>query len=378
VLGLVDEAAPALAAALAAPLSARAIAAPQDPKVVDAYLRIRALTRGTYGTELADVERIANEALAASPDDPLLLASMSQVCAHLAFRDSDHPERWNAHGRDTARRALRRAPLLADAWFGLARNEWMAVDFPAACSALRQALDLNPGLTRAQEMLGTILLEIGDVDEAVLRLEAVAAADPSASIARTDLARAWVFRRRFDRADALLALPRDLPGDENNRLFQIARFLLWRLPSDPPGPPLPEVYSPIVARQGEFFDFIRAWRFGEPQPFSRLQEAMEWTRAIRSVRFRLVVMQVLAECAFTLGEVEAGLSTLRGLVELGLLDLQWMDHAPMLGAARARKEWAALRAPVAARAAEVRAAIAGDRGVTDVAPGGSLAGQSRT
>ncbi len=360
ILAMVDQAARALAGALAAPLAGKAPVVAQDSAVVEAYFQMRALARTIWGHDAGEAWRIAEAAIAVAPDDPLLLACKALVCANLAFRAPTDPEQWIAEGRAAANRAIQRAPLLADAWLGLARIEWVVADLPAAARALHQALALNAGLTRAQEMLGAILLEIGDLEEGILRLEAVMAADPLSVLARTDLVRAFVYQGRWDKADLLLAAPLASPSDESNRLFQVARFALWRAPSDPVGPPLPAADAPVqAAGQAELFAFVRAWRSETKHDFSALGASMKWATTLRNKRFRSAVLQVMAECAMAVDQPAEALQAVRDGVDGGLLDIQWMDHAPMLAPMRSREEWPALRAPVAARAAAVRLAIAG-------------------
>jgi hypothetical protein len=77
------------------------------------------------------------------------------------------------------------------------------------------------------------------------------------------------------------------------------------------------------------------------------------------VRQMLVRLQIFSEIALVLGDVELGVKALARATELGLLDLTWIDHCPLLERAVSHARYPELRRQIALRADRVLNAFHG-------------------
>jgi tetratricopeptide (TPR) repeat protein len=57
-------------------------------------------------------------------------------------------------------------PENAMIWYGLASEQYKLENWSEAAKSLRQVVSLNPDYTAAYQMLGTVLANVGDLDEA--------------------------------------------------------------------------------------------------------------------------------------------------------------------------------------------------------------------
>ncbi|HUS67618.1 MAG TPA: hypothetical protein VMZ28_23945, partial [Kofleriaceae bacterium] len=76
-----------------------------------------------------------------------------------------------------------------------------------------------------------------------------------------------------------------------------------------------------------------------------------------SVRFSSLLHQLAAEVHAVGGEVPASLDWIAGGIQVGLIDLMWLEHCPALARARAAPRYAELRATLEARTVPIRAAL---------------------
>ena len=351
VLTIGDGLGRALAGALSAPIRGSGRVASQDPQVVQAYLEIRTLLR-SWRPEMHTATRLARAALARTPDDPLLLSVLAQSLALEAFAEQGDTAALRQEGLVAARRALALAPDLGDAWLGLARIHWYGGEYGDAVRALREAVERAPGLARAQEMLGIVLLEAGSLEEGILRLESALSLDPTSG-PRIELARAWALRGDWERCDGLLTAPFAEPGAEMGRVLHIARFKLWRRPGDPPGLPIP--VPPGGGRWADsdsgmpglgFVDAVSDLLAGDAAPWDRLRDSIS---PPRSARLRLVMRQFSIE-GQCLRDPTLAIPMLEDAVDEGLLDRAWIERSPALDPIRADPRFAELAAVVIARA----------------------------
>ena len=101
-------------------------------------------------------------------------------------------------------------------------------DGVGAARALHAALRAAPGSARAREMLGRLLLEAAEMEQAVALLSSALDLDPSNGEPRWDLVRAHALTGDMASAEALLALPVDTEAGRLMRAYVGARVALWQ------------------------------------------------------------------------------------------------------------------------------------------------------
>ena len=348
-------------AALATELGAKTHVGPLEPDTLDLYLRARQTMRTGWDRGAAEAVQMLEQVLVRNPDEPNALAVYAMALTRKAFFDQQEGaalQETLTRVRQCANRAVARAPEFGDAWLALATANLYTGAIPDAARALREAVRRAPGLSRAQQMLGGMALEVGRPDEAIERLQAALSIDPDAVQARGDLVRAYAYSGRWDAADTLLdAGTRQMPA-ANVLAFTSARLSIWAPGRSLPEPDLRADPSPSAMMLGELMTWYRHIREHHTQPPGLDVTELDTFRGdlalLRSVR-----AQIGAEMFCYVGEVGKAVDAVTRAVAAGLYDVNWMDRCPVLGPARSHRAWPELHRAVAGRAAEIRAAIEG-------------------
>ena len=255
-----------------------------------------------------------------------------------------------------AERAIAVARHQGEPWLALATVHYVVGDWPAAVRAIRTALHRAPGLVKAHEMLGSVLLEAGRMNEAAYRYETVLSLDPGAFMARLDLARACMLAGSWARADALLSIEGDRPDERMARLWTRLRADLWRGSRDA-DVVIPDGFaptSPTVRLITILIGVQRTKRF--PTADRALVEAAV-AQATRMSRFRLLLLQLLTEIHAFVGEDALALAALERAVDAGLHDLFWFERCPLLEPLRAGPAYARMLRGMRDRLDAVNAAL---------------------
>jgi serine/threonine-protein kinase len=357
ILDVSSEAARAIAGALTGDLELPDRGA-QDPLAAEMYLRARAEYRASMHVKdhMVKVVGLFDAAVTLAPKDPHVLAGAALAHARLAFfsaAEQRTAERTRA--QDLADRAIAIAPHLGDAWVAIATLRNYDGDYVGAGRALAAALRLSPNHAKAREVMGRILLEIGDLDDGIESLSGALDLDPSTYDPRWDLARGLALRGEIERAREVLARPCE-GTSLVQRAWVRARLSMWypdarqrEIILAEPTPTEGAIASAVDALKV----FIRDGTIGEKE-----RAYFDAIGGFESQRVRLVARQVQTELYSAVGDgTEIILGLVRRLVDDGLLDVAWMDRCPLLRVARTNAAWAPLRQTVADRAASVRGAI---------------------
>lgn len=174
-----------------------------DPETYTLYLKGRywSYRRTIEGLQLA-IEYF-EQAVERDPDYALGWAGIAECQTLLGFPEfADLPPRQTMpRAKDAATRALSLAPDLAEAHLSIGVlglvYDW---DWPAAESAMREALRLQPNHTMAETWYGMLLSALGRHEEAIGHVKHASALDPLALTIHLSLGRALYFARRFDEA----------------------------------------------------------------------------------------------------------------------------------------------------------------------------------
>ena len=356
---LADTAATAIAHALTSELAPPARGA-HVPGGAEAYLRARAAFRSSYfsQTELPAVVELFETAVALTPDDPRVLAGAALAHARTASwgLESGRSAPGRARAQLLADRAIALAPQLGEPWLAVATLRRDALELVPAVGALRAALQAEPRHARAREMLGAIALEAGQIDAAIVLLRSAIALDASSVAPRFDLARAHVLRGEPRLAAEVLEA--GLRDDEPRFARDWVRARLAGWTQD-------DALRRAVARDAASADPARPRIVAVLQRFALStdlpaedREFLEERSRTSTRRLRLINAQVIAELDAALGVANPlVMARVQAVVDAGLRDLAWLDHCPLLAPLRSMPGWSALRAPIAAEAAEIAAAL---------------------
>jgi serine/threonine-protein kinase len=335
-----DEAARAVAKALASHLDAPARKAPTDGSAVEVYLRARdSLRRNWYGASREPLA-LFTEALWRAPDDPLILAGLAMARSRFARTPTEVSE-----ARAVAERAIAAGPRLGQPWIAMATLHRHEGETLRQIAALARALEVAPRQAEAHAQIGRLLLEVGPLGQALPRLELAASVDPADDEARAHLAWARFVAGDAAAAEAKLAMKAEGGSAPLVILALVrARMQLWL------GAPASSVEADRAA--GTYIELVH-----EALAESRLSPAAEsaFTQSERPVTLK---EQLLAEVCLAIRDVDAAVTHATKAVDAGLMDLVWFDGCPLIDAARAHPAWPALRARTAERADAAREAIA--------------------
>ena len=143
-----------------------------------------------------------NEAIQLDPDYALAYAERSEAWTFIGdLDDQQKKEAWRA-AKDDAEKAVTVGPKLAEAHAALGWVrffvEWK---FTEGLTELRQAKQLAPANPTANDLLGRVLVYVGQFQEAEAQTRRTIELDPLAWFARNNLARLLFFEGRLDEAD---------------------------------------------------------------------------------------------------------------------------------------------------------------------------------
>ncbi len=355
-----DEAAAAIAEALTVDASAQHRQAPSDPVAVDLYLRARAELRKSWGDAVERAVELFREARQRAPGDPTILSGYARALARNWFFKSEEAPALATEARSVAERAVAEAPESGEAWLALASVRSIEGRAPEAVRALRSALVHAPALAEAHELLGALQLETDRLPDAIRRLDTALELDPSLRRPRVDKARAYALLGKWDEVQRLLD---EMAGDDSDLVSSVvmrARLALWSPDPAPllanlrafePGPMgSPTLYAKLVV------DLIQ----NDDLPLEQSKYILEAAaQPGRAARFRTLLLQLATEVLAYACEVDAAMAQLEEAVAGGLIDNNWLELCPLLEPLRSHPRFVALHQTVAARAAEVTAALRG-------------------
>jgi serine/threonine-protein kinase len=350
-----DEAAHAIAEALTVGVVSPVRAAPSDSQAIDLYLRGRREHRKVWSKPTRRAAELFAQAHARAPGDTTLLAAHAYARARVWYFEGGVEQGRIA--RELAERAMVEAPERGESCMALAAVRFIEQDFEAAAPLLKRALDRSPQLAEAHELLGEILLEVSDPEEAIKSFRTALAIDPELR-SRFHIARANAMLGRWSEAEALLSMPAEDEQSQTIKLSMAHRLALWSdafkdyaaaldLPAAAEDP-LPVTYATWcreTLRTGKLSDAARAFmdeQVSQPDP---------------APRFGAFKHQLAAELLAFVGAVEPALVHVESALRTGFWDKNWLELCPLLARARQEMAFAELHGRVAERAQRVKGAL---------------------
>jgi eukaryotic-like serine/threonine-protein kinase len=346
----------ATAAALELDSPADATTLPQrESKVLDLVLRAGHKYNKAFGEDLREAVRLLEEALVLAPNDPRVLAGFSMALARSFFYESTRDATLD-RADAASRRALELSPKLAEAHLARGHLALHRGEPVLAAGRFREALGLAPQRPDVHEWIGRLLLEIGNLRDALPRVRMAMRIDARAVTLQWEVARAWALLGEWDQFDAIVAEIRRRTTGFIGRFAGRVRHAAWRgdvsafeaLEEEFETTPNAAIFDQRLSRA--LLDVYHLGRYGEVR--ATLAEACG-AKSSPSLRRVAFTTQLFAEAAAFAGDVPTALGEIERADAAGLIDLHWVDRCPLLERLHAEPRFVAARARVAQRAEDI-------------------------
>jgi len=356
VLSVADDAASAIATALATQRTAEARPAVGDAVAQELYLRGRYLLHRGWVAVSHDGVELLRQAHERAPQDSRIAGAYALAVARVLM-SANADRAASAEARTLAERTLELDPAQAEARVALAIFHLGDSEGAAASVQLQRALAVSPNSVEALDSAGRILVEVGRTEVAIRTLHKVLAIDPTMLLARYTIVRGHALLGELDLARDLLGPVPDDPNDFAPHMLLMARMAMWRHDVPAAAEIARIVNERTTATQFTRFTVLgmtEVTRLGTLPPAIRTNLETGLAFDSRFLPRRLSFhAQFRVEVKLAGGDVESALQDLRVGDNNGLLDVLWLDRNPLFDAVRDRPEFIAIRASTAARAERV-------------------------
>ena len=360
VLTVADDAAAAIATALATELTAGAVRrVVGDAVAQDLYLRGRYLVhRGWFDLSKQGVE-LLGQAYERAPDDPTIAGAYALAIARVVSGDP-RSTLTAPDPRELAEKVLAIDPLQVQARVALGFVHLNGAEGVTAATLLKRALALAPNAFEALDVVGRVLVECGRWELGITTLRRALSIDSNLAQARQAIGRGYALVGDYDSAlEALGPFPTDLTDVFPYVLIR-GRMALWRGDRAAAQELSDELAKAVIvpaaktrmtslleiARTGVLTDAVNA----------NVEQSLALDQAFQPRRVSFHA-QVRTELKLGGGRIEEGLVDLRVADNNGLLDLLWLDNCPLFDLVRDRPEYIAIRRSTADRAERVLAIL---------------------
>jgi serine/threonine-protein kinase len=356
VFRVADEAATAIAQALTVERTRPHDEATTDPVAVDLFLRGRHQYHLVWHDAASRAIALFAEALKRAPNDARIMGAYALAMARR------YAYEFGADGAGSeaialAERTLVLQPQSSTARAAVAVVKWNDNDVVGTATEIAQALRYGPANGDAHDYYGRLLLECGQVEDALERLKMALAVESRLSGAKYEAVRASALLGKWDDAWRRLGNPPTEPALLNAYWTNRMRLHGWQfdgpgalacLPLITKAPPF-ETQSVVLA----FMDTIA----GNATPDALTGVLRQFGNANAIARRRSFFFQLITEIWASRGENEKALDALEESARGRLSDLAWLDRCPVLEPIRNHLRFIAVRDPIAAHAKEAIAAL---------------------
>lgn len=324
----------------------------EDPVTRALYLRATATELLRSSRRDVDSVPIFEEALARSPDSPLVLSGLASA---LIARGAVHDM---ARARTYAERALVLAPQLASTHEAMALLLHFASDGEGAARAALRAVSLAPSASRGQAVLGAVLSRAGRSEEGLGRLSLAIALEPRNMPARLECAALYAYRGEIDAALAVLG-PEPAPdGVSGFWLYWVIRIRIAMHARDPKL--TRSTIDGLRARKVDDPLNLVATLFDTSEGIDAVCGALDMlgTGDRERLHMRAIGLQMKAEARAWIGDWDGVEAEVRALdEEAASYDVRWVEGSRAARGVHDRPSVAAVRGRIAARAGSVLAVI---------------------
>ncbi len=357
VLTVADDAAVAIASALATELTAGARPV-VDAAAQDLYLRARYLLhRGWFDVSREGVAMLA-EAHKRAPGDLRIAGTYALAIARVLTAERDAGAQALA-ARELAESALLSDPAQVEARLALAIVHLNDAEGVTAATLLQRALTQAPNSIEALDAVGRVLVEVGRWQLGIATLQRALAIDPLMVLARHSIARAQALLGDYDAAfETLGVVMRE--GELTPDVLMRGRFALWR-GDRAAALALAEILEnsrtgPAIRRRLGTLLYVACKRDAPADLTEHLDASLpiDTHYAPRRLSFHA---QIRTELRLGAGQIEEGLRELRVADDNGLIDRLWLDSCPLFELVKDHPEYLAIRHSTTLRADRIIAIL---------------------
>jgi serine/threonine-protein kinase len=344
-----EETSAAIARALMIETDAANTSIPEGD-AVELYLRGLAQYRRRWRGSAEEALRHARRANELLPDNPMVAALFAQTLVRAqAFAFVTPPgmleEAQAACSRALALARDRPEPHLASAIVAMQMGNNVE-----AASSLVSALGLGPHIAEVHERIGLLALEVTDIDEAVARLTTAVTLDASLEHVRWWIAFGHALRREVSRCDEILSsVPKD--AERLNGYFSVWTRTVKYFPTAARVAALRETLeaAPAFDLRPNILEIINVLGGADTVvPIALGPQTKE--DALRRTAWRAILR---TEDALIRDDRDRAMENLAVADRAQTCDINWLDGSPLFDRLRDRADFQAIRASIAARAAEV-------------------------
>jgi serine/threonine protein kinase len=315
---------------------------------IDVYLRARASSREVTPAGMQQTVELFERCLELAPGFRPALSGYAVACLRRWFGPSGGRD-WAAVAKAAVDAAGNGAGELAETHLAIAMLAVQEGDYRAAATALQHALQIAPTYAAAHDYLGRLQLEAGRPERGIRHTQLAWELDPSLVLCLRDLSRYHALRGDLEQHQRWWAeIVRTCP-DRHPIFLQEHRIATWFRDTDW----MARVFARLVdaAHNPEILSLIATYQRADVSE-SELREALaiNFARASANPRVRSLLCQIYCEAASFGGFDQLALEYLIEAADGVLVDLDWLDHCPLLDRLRGRDEFARARMLVADRA----------------------------
>jgi serine/threonine-protein kinase len=292
-----------------------------------------------------------DRARALAPDFAPALAAHAIASLRAWFFDTGHATDWESAARGSVARAAERAGDLAETHLAIGICATHSGDYPAAARAIQKALAIAPTYADAHEYLGMLQCEAGRAEEGAKRLRLAASLDPTLMYCAVFLARQHALHDRVDESEQVLADLDRLRGHAVARLTtaQRVRIAGWQRDWDA----LRRFAADEATGDSPNWRFVRLYARALVRDLDITEVRSRYAAILaarQNPRYVSLALQLATEVFAGLGEIEEARLHLARAATSVLVDVEWLDHCPLLAPLRELPDWAEVRRRVRARA----------------------------
>jgi TolB-like protein/predicted Ser/Thr protein kinase len=315
---------------------------------IDVYLRARASSRESSPAGVQQTVELFERCLELAPGFRPALAGYAIACLRRWF-GPDGGRDWAEVVNAAVDAARIGAGELAETHLAIAMLAVQQGDYRAAATALQQALQIAPTYAAAHDYLGRLQLEAGRPERGIRHTQLAWELNPSLLLCLRDLSRYHALRGDREQFQRWWAeIERTCP-DRHPIYLQEHRIATWFRDADWAA----RVFARLAdARQSPEVLGLMATYHRADLSEAELREALatNFGRAVANPRLRSLLCQIYCEAASWHAFDALALEYLSKAADGVLVDLDWLDHCPLLDRLRERDEFVRARMIVADRA----------------------------